>query len=225
MKIGNQKQAIALGVVAVGSLGFLGNSIFSSFGGGSPAPSVEEVKEEKPKPTALPENEPNGGAAAEAPANSNDVQIAPAVFERNYFGAERTKVTTKAPVKPKAATRKPEPSNQNDGKSEFENLGTFNPSGPSLPDASSGEKPPTSGDSAEATKATPKPEVVTLKYEGFVDAGNPVAILAIGENRFTVDQGDRLPSGVRVLAITSEKLTLSIKGRNRTLWLGKEINL
>lgn len=221
MKIGNQKQAIALGVVAVGSLGFLGNSIFSSFGGGSPAPSVEEVKEEKPKPTPLPENEPNG----DAPANSNDVQIAPAVFERNYFGAERTKVTTNAPVKPKAATRKPEPSEQNEGKSEFEHLGTFNPAGPSLPDANSGEKPPTSGDSAEATKATPKLEVVTLKYEGFVDAGNPVAILAIGENRFTVDQGDRLPSGVRVLAITPEKLTLSIKGRNRTLWLGKEINL
>jgi hypothetical protein len=73
--------------------------------------------------------------------------------------------------------------------------------------------------------ASDKPKPIMIRFEGYVDAGNPVAIIRIGESQFTADQGEGLSYGIRVLAITSEKLTLSIRGRQKSVWIGREVQL
>lgn len=71
MKVGDKKQAIILGVVAVGSVGFLGKSVLETFiGGGSPqsaAVPVREAKATSPAPSPVPQN---GSKPAQEPVNS-----------------------------------------------------------------------------------------------------------------------------------------------------------
>lgn len=93
MKVGDKKQAVILGVVAVGSVGFLGKSVLESvMGGGSPQPaqsapqtprrqtssSVTEQKSDPATPSTVPSTIPEVKAkqsSSESPADSDRVAL------------------------------------------------------------------------------------------------------------------------------------------------------
>ncbi len=223
MKTGNPKQAAILGIVAVGALGFLGSSLFSTFAAGS-TPPVQEVRapQEPAASTAkLPENEP-GDNAAEGEGNEFPPKI-----ENSPFKATAETAPPKPEVAPAKPDRKPtslkgRPPRASDSGEEggLEPTDPFGKGSPTLPPTE--EMPPGGGDSPSKPDA-PKP--IMIKFEGYVDAGNPVAIIRIGESQYTADQGEGLPNGIRVIAITAEKLTLSIRGRQKSIWIGREVQL
>ena len=224
MKTGDPKQAVILGVVALGAVGFLGSTIFSSFAGGStPAPvaktqSSTQVAEPssgsgKTSPEKLPDREPLD-IGDEAEDNGF-----PAKIEKTPFG----KPTVKQPGAVTNSKGLPQTGRQSEfGSKEERDTAPLDPTSgdqASLP-VIDGMTPGGGGD-----VASDKPKPIMIRFEGYVDAGNPVAIIRIGDSQFTADQGEGLPYGIRVLAVTSEKLTLSIRGRQKSGWIGREVQL
>ena len=228
MKTGNPKQAAILGIVAVGAIGFLGSSIFSTFASGStPAPTKEYVAEHEQKSAEpgsasvekLPDTEPDDSRAdigeADLPPKIEKTPFRqPAQKKADGGSDEKGQVAPLAKVKRKGT---------NSSGSSEETL-PVDPNGvtpPTLPGTDG--MTPGGGDSSTSGKEPPKP--VMIRFEGYVDAGNPVAIVRIGDSQYTADQGEGLPYGIRVIAITSEKLTLSIRGRRQSVWIGREVQL
>jgi hypothetical protein len=75
-------------------------------------------------------------------------------------------------------------------------------------------------------KKITKPEkALEVRYEGFVNAGNPVAVIRVGEQTFNVELNDALLDGIRVVQISDEKVVLMVRGKSRTAWLGRTVNL
>jgi hypothetical protein len=224
VKTGDPKQAVILGVVALGALGFLGSSLFSSFAGGStPDPVANAQNSTQPA-------EPNSGSGQTSPDKLPDREPLdigddaedngfPAKIEKTPFG--------KPTVQQSGAVTNSKRLPQTGRQSEFGSKGE--------PDTAPID--PTSGDQGAlpvvdgmapgggSDVAPDKPKPIMIRFEGYVDAGNPVAIVRIGDSQFTADQGEGLPYGIRVLAITSEKLTLSIRGRQKSVWIGREVQL
>lgn len=232
MKTGDPKQAVLLGIVALGAVGFLGSTLFSTFASGStasPAPAAQDAAKpaepatEQSAPTVqkLPENEPS----------DNDSELEgselPPKIETTPFGKP---APVKAP-KPKDGKKAPAPmGGKRTGSGADSGTPPFDPTAEKpeiLPD--SGEMPPgglgAGADGAADPTDKGKAKPIMIRFEGYVDAGNPVAIVRIGNSQYTADQGEGLPYGIRVIAMTSEKLTLSIRGRRKSIWIGREVQL
>lgn len=226
MKVGDKKQAVILGVVAVGALLFLGNTILTSFGSASTPPQVDTAARAPENPPAsavgkLPETEPS--EAGSEPMDSGQ----PDRIEKTPFAPPSTPAPKRATVSEKSSHTE-----QASGDGKLPKLpgdtGETVPVNPmdrsqdagALDDARRG---PIDDSNPSAEPEKPKP--ITVKFEGYVDAGNPVAIIRIGESQYTADQGEGLPHGIRVIAITAEKLTLSVRGRLKSVWIGREVQL
>jgi len=70
---------------------------------------------------------------------------------------------------------------------------------------------------------TVKKDPVTMRFDGYVNAGNPMAILTFKGISYTVSVGEILPDGLKVVTISSEKITVS-KGKSiKTILVGREI--
>lgn len=228
MKTGDPKQAAILGVVAIGALGFLGSSLFSAFAGGStPVPVANSQSSAQPaesntgsgatSPEKLPDKEP-----LEIGDEADEIDFPPKI-EKTPF-SKPTLIESGADTSRKyQPARQPRTGGQSElGSNRDRETAPLDPTSTdhtSLPGVD-GLTPGTSGD-----VAPDKPKPIMIRFEGYVDAGNPVAIVRIGDSQFTADQGEGLPYGIRVLAITSEKLTLSIRGRQKSVWIGREVQL
>ncbi|MDH4388503.1 MAG: hypothetical protein QE269_07240 [Fimbriimonas sp.] len=224
MKTGDPKQAAILGVVAIGTLGFLGSSLFSSFAGGStPVPVANSQSSAQPA-----ESTPGSGATSPEKLPDREPLDIGDEAEDNGFPAKIEKTPFGKPtVKQPGAVTNSKGLQKTGRQSEFGSKG----------EQDTAPLDPTSGDQASlpvidgmtpgggGDVASNKPKPIMIRFEGYVDAGNPVAIIRIGESQFTADQGEGLPYGIRVLAITSEKLTLSIRGRQKSVWIGREVQL
>ncbi|MEI7576645.1 MAG: hypothetical protein WCK51_07115 [Armatimonadota bacterium] len=223
MKTGNPKQAVILAVVAVGAIGFLGTSLFSTFASGStPAPAPVEIKEKSPDPAVTTTKPSSEKLPATEPGESEEIESdLPPKIDKTPFGKLEPKkpIATVGDKKPPASLPK---AGRKGSQAERETtpLDPTSENHPGLP--ATGELPAGGGEAPENAD-TPKP--IMIRFEGFVDAGNPVAIIRIGESQYTADQGEGLPYGIRVIAMTSEKLTLSIRGRRKSVWIGREVQL
>jgi hypothetical protein len=236
MKTGNPKQAAVLGVLAAGALCFLGSSIFSTFATGSTPEAVASNPRidnaVRPAEVKAPEasanadaTEESGTASEKLPAVEPDVideqtkmVEAPPRISKTPFGKVKVVQTVKAPNKAGKSTKSRE--SVGDQGFDDERVPPTNPfagQGAGLPNAAEGSTEP-------KTKAEP-PKTISIRFEGYVNAGNPVAIIRIGDSQYTADQGEGLPNGIRIIAITPEKLTLSIKGRQKSIWIGREVQL
>ena len=239
MKTGNPKQAAVLGVLAAGALCFLGSSIFSTFATGSTPEAVASTPRidnaVRPAEVKAPDASANADAAEESgtaseklPAVEPDVideqtkkVEAPPRISKTPFGKVKVVQTVKPPSQTTSLS-KPKPNRGPGGDDSFddERVPPTNPfagQGTGLPNAAEGSTEP-------KTKAEP-PKTISIRFEGYVNAGNPVAIIRIGDSQYTADQGEGLPNGIRIIAITPEKLTLSIKGRQKSIWIGREVQL
>jgi hypothetical protein len=239
MKTGNPKQAVVLGVLAAGALCFLGSTIFSTFATGStPEPAANNpridhaIREPEAKVAEAPVNveaaEESGAASEKLPVVTPDVineqtktVEAPPRISKTPFGKGKVVQTVKPPSQTTSSS-KPKPNRGPGGDDSFddERVPPTNPfagQGTGLPNAAEGSTEP-------KTKAEP-PKTISIRFEGYVNAGNPVAIIRIGDSQYTADQGEGLPNGIRIIAITPEKLTLSIKGRQKSIWIGREVQL
>ena len=71
-------------------------------------------------------------------------------------------------------------------------------------------------------QAPKKPEQVTLRFDGVVDAGSPTAVITYKGTSYTVKVGESLPDGLIVVSIWNDKISIQ-KGKSlRTILIGKE---
>jgi len=225
VKTGNPKQAVILGIVAVGALGFLGSSLFSTFASGStPTPAVVEEKSKSPDPAdstakpadnKLPTNEPDDGGNEEFESD-----LPPKIEKTPFRKPDAKKPTAKVGEKKQPVSLRKPTRAGSQGEQEITPLDPTTGGHPELPPTN---EMPAGGSDTPETSDKSKP--IMIRFEGFIDAGNPVAIIRIGDSQYTADQGEGLPYGIRVIAMTSEKLTLSIRGRRKSVWIGREVQL
>ena len=225
MKTGNPKQAAILGVVAVAALGFLGSSLFSTFASGS-TPTPVTAEENAKSPDANPKQPGSGDDKLPAiePDESGSQNLGsdlPPKIEKTPFGKPETTKPSPQVIQDKQPSELPKSTRTgSQGERETVPLDPISGDHSGLPPAN---EMSTGGPDTPETADKPKP--IMIRFEGFIDAGNPVAIIRIGDSQYTADQGEGLPYGIRVIAMTSEKLTLSIRGRRKSIWIGREVQL
>ena len=233
MKTGNPKQAAILGIVAVGAVGFLGSSLFSTFASGSTPSSAVQETVKPADPATQPAAEPGDDTPAtiKLPANEPDdsgnnefeSDLPPKIKKTPFGKPGAKKPTNKATDKTQPQSLAKGGKKVSEGDPETRPIDPTWKENPGLP---STDEMPAGGigsDSKDPDKDQPKP--IMIRFEGFIDAGHPVAIIRIGDSQYTADQGEGLPYGIRVIAMTSEKLTLSIRGRRKSVWIGREVQL
>lgn len=233
MKLGDQKQAIALGVVALFAIGFLAKTAFGAFGGqGSKPIVVQELRggPARSQPVASATNSPATPPTQNEPVKAPEKNAAPNLAVRDAFA----KFATQTDGKPKAAMRPvpnqgfwPQESQVSNSDRGPETVPPANPMANAI-----GNDPPTGAETSVTGKDSPKggssqtsvekKDPITVRFDGYVNAGTPMAVLTYKGASYTVTVGEVLSDGVKVLGFTSEKITLS-KGKSvKTIFVGRE---
>lgn len=227
MKVGDSRQAILLGVVAVAAIGFLIKTAVGSFMGKvSNAPMV--VKDlrggDAPKEAATsPSKDVSPQESIPAPTQAIDSHpTSGPYFIRDAFakippkepaGTATNHVFT-SPVDPREYTN----DDVGDGK-------------PTLPDAQpqaqgmAGSIGGSSPDSMSKTQEAPQKESLTIRFDGFVDAGSPMAVLTYKGATYTVSPGDPVADGIVVEMIWSDKVLLRKDKKTIRVLVGKEVEI
>ena len=230
MKVGDKKQAMILGTIAVLSVGMLGKTALGSFAspnsnqqipvhdlGGSPAsdrvviPQAEGASPEQP--------------ARSAPQNSVATKENTAVIMRDAFAkpSEPEKPKPKPQViKPRFTNSNPE--TQRDSVTPLAPTGDFNIGPDDTQKALPGAKPvESSTPKGEAGKDTVKPKPgITVRFDGYVDAGSPMGIISWGGRSLSVQVGETFGEGFRIESITNEHIKIRKAKSVKTILIGKE---
>lgn len=204
MKTGDPKQVVALGVVALLAVGFVGSTAIktvkqNSFSGpvvveevGNDGTVVTDGSDRSPSPTQNAMNDVFADSfvpAKEPEAPLNLIQT----------GA----IDTEAPTIPKA-TQEHFP-------------------GP-LPGVTEPAEPEVKTVKPDPEPVKPKKKTIAILYMGFVESGssNPSAIISVNGANLTVVEGDSIGKGLHVKSISSN--TITVKGATETfsISLGKE---
>lgn len=227
MKMGDQKQAIALGIVAVFAVGMLCKTALGAFGGnnanaqvvvkdiGGTGERLPETKasESDERPLLTKENAPD----QTQPANVTTIK-------RDAFDRPKLPEGTKpfgSLIRPSVS---PETSNPTGELPPAPLTGTVNGGGvdPSLP------KPETkiSGNDSDAKHLTAPKEVgVLTRFDGCVEAGSSMGIVSVNGESFSVAIGDLIGSGYKVEAISNQKITIRKGKVVKTIYIGKETRI
>lgn len=228
MKLGDKKQAIALGIVAVLALGMLGKTAFGALSttGGSKRIAVKDVGEPtantsptigETAPQALPEK--SGSETPDTPA------VDLSTIKRDAFDVPDVPEKTKSFGDGQKA-----PNRGNESYSETKKITPWDPGteqtervGGTLPGSTSVEKPPEKSDNSKASK--PEISFQTARYDGFVDAGSPMGIVSIDGNSLSVGVGNSLGNGYTVESISSQRITIRKGKVTKTILIGKETKI
>lgn len=248
MKIGDQKQAIALGVVAVGALGFLGKTAIGMFSGSAPRPLV--VKElrgsasadnpdptdskatTEPKTDEQTETKTSEATPIEATANDATPKLEPApkatatiqVPLRDAFAKFPTQAKKDSPPvsQPKPIHIPKETMTQTSSTDEG---GDVMPKSPFTGDISGpGSKLPNAQPS-DGMQSPVKKEPIKLRFDGFIDAGKPMAVITFKDSTFNVAIGDFIDTDVVIKSITGQRIIVRVGPMLKTIFVGREIEL
>lgn len=200
MKIGDQKQAVILSVVAVGAIGFL----------------VLQLKGKGGSVAAL-----NGSGAANTTSPSHTLADIPTTLYGDPFSNAVLIKQDETKKPPDKATPKSGPPNTKlhvdatDGGYAPEDPDIMGAIGPKLPGATA------DGDGKKSLRQGPEvPKPPELELEGIVSAGHPQAFIAInGGSPIAFRQGSAIAPGVVLKKIYDNKIDLTIAGHKKTATL------
>lgn len=218
MKTGNKTQAILLGVVATGAIGFLGKTLLSSFGGSQGAASRPVIAER----ASTKKQEVATQVSTSRESRSSNIVI-PAVLKNDAFSSPllaTKKINSSQPEAPKGNREGVEPIQPSE--SEF----TLPPN--VEPDVKPKQNTPDENSEINRTLSESKEKAeVKLKvlYQGFIDAGYPVAVLSVNGVSTNVELNSALGTDIKVIFISSEKITLRFRSKSVSVTIGKEVQL
>lgn len=223
MRVGDKKQAIGLGLAALIAVGMLGKTAFGSFAASnSDQPMV--VKEigarsapSNPSSDRIPDRQLNPEALK---AQTRVEKENSTVIKRDAF--EKPSITVRTKAFDEGALIKGRRSNGQISPKD-PNAESMSPLGGTLPIPGVGDKP-VEGPDAKKDKPVPKPEF-TLRFDGFVDAGSPMAVLSLNGKSFSTSVGDVIGTGYTVESISSQKITIRKQNKTKTILIGKETEL
>ena len=219
MKIGDTKKAMSLGVVAVFAVGILGKTALASFSSSGP---------DRPLPVrdlGNPSKEvasPNAGSENASP---------PSLNLRPEHGQEPPAAITRDAFSKPTVVEKPK---RWDNGNSIRNSGSETQSTipPASVEFSGGIKgattstepdtgPPTTTNSRKITP--PKKPMITIRFDGYVEAGSPMGVISIDGKTQSVHVGEEVGSGIKVGEITNEHIIVSKGKLIETILIGKEM--
>lgn len=229
MKTGNPKQAIGLGVVALIAIGILGKTAFGAFGGENASRPLV-VQELRGPETGLP------AKSAPSPTVGTNVSTSKTDANTNTEYQGPTYVVRDAFAKPPMRTQSFPGTDRGDLQGKGPNFSQFNNEAipPVDPDFLPHTDPPvdTKANKEGPKNDTKKPEQpkenpvaqikVKIRFDGFVDAGSPTAIVSIDGKNFNIGIGEILLNGYKVSAISSDKITVQKNKETKTIYIGRE---
>ena len=228
MKVGDSRQAILLGAVAVAAIGFLIKTAVGSFmgkvsnapmvvkdlrGGEAPkdatlTPSKDESPQQaSPAPTSMIESHPTGGP----------------YYIRDAFAKIPPKGT--ATGQSGAASNRKMPSPMDPREYTFDDGGDSKPSLPNAQSQTQGMVGSISEKSPGVEANAPQKESLMVRFDGFVDAGSPMAILTYKGATYTVSKGDPVADGMVVEMIWSDKILLRKDKKTIRVLVGREVEI
>ena len=223
MRVGDKKQAIGLGLAALIAVGMLGKTAFGSFAASnSDQPLV--VKEVGTR------SAPSGPSSDRAPVREATAEAAkiPAATEKD----NATVIKRDAFEKPSMPARTKAFNEGTLIKGRHQNTSispddpaseSMTPLGGNLPNAGGANKQG-EGPDIKKDKPAPKPEF-TLRFDGFVEAGSPMAVVSLNGKSFSISVGDVIGNGYTVESISSQKVTIRKQKKTKTILIGKETEL
>jgi hypothetical protein len=228
MKVGDKKQAIGLGVVAVFAVGMLGKTALGTVGktsvnqplvvqdlGGTSKSSTDPTPSaESPAPPTV------AGSTNEHIQASNSTAIKREAFQK-WDIPEKTKSFEPSV---QASSTNPETSTPTNG---------YHPRDPRSSEYEIGGGPIPGADpekqekiNSNEKKETPKKEESPVaRYEGYVDSGSPMGIVSVNGSSFSVSVGDSVGLGYTVESISSQKIRIRKGKISKTISIGKETKI
>lgn len=229
MKTGNPKQAIGLGVVALIAIGILGKTAFGAFGGENASRPLV-VQELRGTETGLPaKSEPSPTVGTNVSTSKTDANTS-----TEYQGP--TYIVRDAFAKPPMRTQSFPGTGREDMLYKGPNSPTFNndtippvdpdfpvPTDPPVDTKVNKEGPKNESKKPEQPKENPVAQIkVKIRFDGFVDAGSPAAIVSIDGKNFNIGIGEILFNGYKVSEISNDKITVQKNKETKTIYIGRE---
>jgi hypothetical protein len=227
MKLGDKKQAIGLGVGAFIAIGMLAKTAFATFAktgsddrvvvrdiGGAPTPINDT---EKASDRSQPITEPTKNQQSEEYSKSIrrdafEVPFVPAKTKPFESGMRRQAAINRETTQ---ETGSIPPASVDIGKNP--DLSGTVPSGGG---ARLGDQGP------DKTKVAPKKSAdIFIRYDGFVEAGSPMAVVSINGKSLSVEVGSSLSHEIEIDTITNKKITLHKGNLKKTIYIGKETKI
>jgi hypothetical protein len=230
MKLGDKKQAIGLGVVAVFAVGMLGKTALGTLSKANvDQPLV--VKDVGGQSAKTDNTVTESGTPNQASATSNSAsqieQVSATTVKRDAF--EKPEM----PLKTKSFGQAPSTSAAN-GES-YTRTGPIPPATVDNPQQEplTGSLQGAENADAKATetkpspKKAPTPELVGSKFrfDGYVNSGSPMGIVSVDGNSFSVSDGDSIGMGYRVESISSQKIKIRKGKLVKIISIGKETKI
>jgi hypothetical protein len=249
MKTGDKKQAIALGVVALGAVGFLGKSVLETFLGGSTAQPVATANREgkpesraaipdqsqnPPSPITPPQNpgsavfpEVKEGNSAPQVAQVTPKQDVPIELYNDGFAAPVLKTggqeSTAKPVqteKPSVTTEKKSPVNSKASKP-MKGVVPLPVTGDK--EANSSGKPDENTGNDQQTKKEDSKS--TLRFCGLVESRKKMAIIEFDGQSMTVSQGQMIDDELVVVDVNFNSIKVQRGSKKYVIALGGKRDL
>lgn len=228
MKLGDKKQAVGLGVVAVFAVGMLGKTALGT---------LSKANVDQPVVVKDIGGQPNkgGGTASESttPDHSATVNNTPSQIEQISSTTVKRDAFEKPdmPVKTKSFGQ-PTQSPSSNGET-YRRTGEVPPASVDggQPDALGGTLPGAenarSGDAKHSSKkdSSPKEEGPIVRFDGYVDSGSPMGIVSVDGNSFSVSDGDSIGMGYHVESISSQKIKIRKGKLVKIISIGKETKI
>jgi hypothetical protein len=235
MKVGDKKQAIALGIAALFALGMLGKTALGSLskGGGNQPLVVKEVGGPAGKPDSSsqdqhpPASEPASRSSGDQVQVDNSTPIKRDAFNKPFV-PEKTKPFEQANQPPKIGGESYSKTDENEPATVGGVVdGTASDPGTGMdPPLPKGEIDPNKvGESKPKQSPLPKVEVPSARYDGFVEAGSPMAVISFKGKHFSVNVGDSLGLGYTVESISGQKIRIRKGKVVKTILIGQETKI
>jgi hypothetical protein len=234
MKVGDKKQAIGLGIGAIFALGMLGKTAFGTLakGGGNQPLVIKDAGGAPVRPDSQaqdnhpPAPSPSSDNSSDQVQVDNSTQIKRDAFEKPFV-PEKTKSFDQSKQPPKITGESYSRTNENptaevtgvfDG-----NAGNSGSTSDSLP---KGEIDPNRVEESKPRQnPIPKVELPTGRYDGYVEAGSPMAVVTFKGKSFSVNVGDSLGLGYTVESISGHKIRIRKGKVVKTILIGQETKI
>jgi hypothetical protein len=221
MKVGDKRQALVLSFVAIFAIALLAKTTLGSLGGGRSNPPIP-IRDSSSRP----------GTQTEPVETSTETSTAPQPTSSSTGGnsssrEELTQIKRDAFQKPNIPIQTkgfdPTPANPNVGSVEVQTgPETSSQTGPLQGSVGFSSQPDKTG----LPKAKEvKKMVISIRFDGFVEAGSPMGIITYNKSSISVAAGDTFGDGFTVESVSSHKIIVRKNKVTKTISIGQEIQI